>query len=172
MEMALVESIHEELPTTPHVLCRFHLLDNWQNKAARYGIKELLCGEKAVYGEFWKLLKGLLYFDIANELTLAVVRDILEDFITRARETNMDRHSYLENFYTNYIDRVYLNPQTRNYRPQAVSGDVYKLFLDCNFITSTGDAECAHRQIKSLLDNVAFSKKWVFLSWKCKLNNI
>ena len=147
------------LPTTPQVLCKFHLLDNWQIKAGSYGIKELLSGDKPVYKEFWSLLRGMIYFDLGNEYTLGVIRDILEEFVITAREKNMDRHSYLENYWRNYIDKIYLNEKTRHYRPEAVSGNLYHLMLDANYVTSTGDAEASHKQINSLFDNIALSKK-------------
>ena len=103
----------------------------------------------------------MLYFDLSNEYTLAVVRDILEEEIVIAREKNIDKHTYLENYWRNYIDKIYLNAQTRSYQPLALSGNVYKQFLDCIFLTSTGDAEVAHKQINSLLDNVALSIRLV-----------
>ena len=157
--MGLVMAVHEELPNASHILCKFHLTDNWQLRAGKYGLKEALIGEKAHFSEFWVLLKGLLYFDLSDEYTLAVVRDILEDFIVMAREKNMDRNSYLQNFYRNYLDKIYLTPDTRSYHPRAVSGNLYKQFLDCNYTSSTSDAEISHKQINSLFDDVALSKR-------------
>ena len=90
---------------------------------------------------------------------MGVVRDILQDYVDMAREKNIDRHSYLDNFWRLYIDKIYLNEKTRTYRPEAMSGNLYKLMLDANYITSTGDAEISHKQINSLLGNIAISKR-------------